>query len=64
MLGRIVLACVVGAVAFLACLLVGSILVAVSLPVLATVGAFLREWAVVIGVLAGLAWFFSGRTIP
>lgn len=62
MIGRIVLAVVVGAAVGLLCLLLGMLLGAVGIPFVATVGSFLSTWAWVIGILAGLWWFFSGRT--
>jgi hypothetical protein len=62
MLTRIVLACVAGAIAFLICILVGGLLGSVGIPFVVVVGAFLVQWAAVIGLLVALGYFFSGRT--
>lgn len=64
MLSRIVLAVVVAVIVTLACVLVGGILITLDVSVAVAVGAFLKDYSGVLGVLAGLAWFFSGRTIP
>jgi hypothetical protein len=64
MLSRLVMACVAGAVAFLICLLVGALLVAIGIPLLATVGAFLTQWATAIAILVALAYFFGGGALP
>lgn len=61
MLSRIVLAVVVAVVVTLACILVGGLLAALTVPVATTVGNFLKTYATVIGILAGLWHFFSGR---
>jgi hypothetical protein len=60
MIARIVLACVVGAVTFLVCILVGGLLGSIGIPFIAVVGAFLVQWAPVIGLLAALWYFFAG----
>lgn len=60
MLARLVLAVVVAVVVGLVCLLVGSILVTLRVPIAVTVGEYLDAWGWVIGVLAGLWYFFSG----
>lgn len=62
MLRNIVLAVVVAVAVTLACILLGSILVALGVSVAVAVGGFLKEWAGVIGVLAGLWYFFAGGT--
>ena len=62
MIARIVLAMVVGAAVGLLCLLLGSVLSSVDIPFVATVGSFLATWAWVIGLLAGVWFFFTGRT--
>lgn len=63
-ISRIVLAVVVAIAVGLACILIGTILAALGVPIAETVGGFLRSWGWVIGVLAGLWWYFSGRTSP
>lgn len=60
MIGRVVVAVVVGAVVGLACILLGMILASLNIPPVEAVGRFLTEWAWVIGVLAGLYQFFAG----
>lgn len=60
MLARIGMSVVVAVAVTLACLLLGAILVALQVAIAVTVGAFMTQYAAVIGVLAGLAWFFSG----
>ena len=60
MLRRVILAVVVGAVAFLICILVGMLLTATGIPIAATVGAFLTQWAAAIAILAAVWHFFSG----
>lgn len=62
MLSRIVLAVVVGVVVTLACVLIGSILDALSVQIAVTIGDFLRRYSGVFGVLAALWFFFTGRT--
>lgn len=60
MLSRLVLAVVVAVVVTLACILLGAILTALTVSVAVTVGDFLKTYAAVIGILAGLWYFFSG----
>lgn len=60
MLARLVLAVVVAVVTGLVCILVGGILVTLKVPIAVTIGDFLSAWGWVIGVLAGLWYFFSG----
>lgn len=64
MVSRIVLAIVVGVVVALGILLLGLVLVAMgaSVPVLVTIGGFAEKFCWVFGLLAGLWFFFSGRT--
>lgn len=64
MLSRIVLSVVVAVVVTLACLLVGGILETLGVAVATTIGAFLRGYSSVIGVLAGLWYMFAGYTWP
>lgn len=60
MLRRVVLAVVVGVVVFLGCILLGMLLTALEVSFAVTIGAFLTQWAGVIGLLAALWHFFSG----
>lgn len=60
MIGRLVVAVVIGVAIFLICLLLGMVFVSLDVPVLKTIGKFLEEWAAVIGVLAAVLAFFTG----
>lgn len=62
MITRLVLAVVVAVVVGLACVLLGSVLGSLNVPIAETVGHFLRGYAWLIGALAGLWYFFTGRT--
>lgn len=65
MLSKVIVAAIVGAVAFLVCMLVGMLLAATGIPILATVGAFLTQWAAAIAILTALYHFFAGGiTLP
>jgi hypothetical protein len=64
MIGRIALACVFGAGAFLTCLLVGALMNAVGIPLLSVVGTFLIQWATAIAILVALWHFFAGGPNP
>lgn len=61
MLSRIVLAVVVGVVVTLACVLVGGILISLGLALPVAIGAFLKSFAMVIGILAALWYYFAGH---
>lgn len=60
MLNRLVLAVVVAVVVGLVCILLGSVLVTLKVPIALTIGGFLAAWGWVLGVLAGLWYFFGG----
>jgi len=62
MISRLVLAAVAGAIAFLVCILVGMLLAATGIPIAATIGAFLTQWAAAIAILVAVAHFFGGVT--
>lgn len=63
MIGRIVLAVVVAVVVGLVLVgLLGPILASLGVPIAVTVGAFFVRWGWVLGILAGLWFFFSGTT--
>lgn len=64
MLARIILAVVVAVVVTLACVLLGSILTALTVQVAITIGDFLKSYSSVIGILAGLWWFFAAPNRP
>ncbi len=64
MLNRIVLSVLVAVVVTLACILVGGILITLTVAVAVTVGQFLKDYGAVIGVIAGLWYYFSGANWP
>ena len=61
MISRLVIAVIVGVVVTLACILLGLVLGALHIDIASTVGGFLQTYAAVIGVLAALVQFFTGR---
>lgn len=63
MIARVVLSVVVAIVVTLLCILLGAILVTLKVPIAITVGHFIETWAYVIGILAGLWYFFAGGSI-
>lgn len=60
MLTKIIVAILVGAIVWLASTLLGTVLVATTIPVLTTLGGFLVSFAIAIGALAGLWYYFKG----
>jgi hypothetical protein len=62
MLQRLILAVVVAVVVTLGCVLIGGILASLGVAIAVTIGGWLTQYATVFGILAGIAWFFSGRT--
>lgn len=60
MIGRLVRAVVVAALVGLGCLLLGIVLTALRIPPATAIGAFLERFDWVLGVLAGLWYFFGG----
>jgi len=61
MIARIVIAVVIAVVVGLLCVgLLGPILVSLAVPIAVTVGHFFTKWGWVLGVLAGLWYFFVG----
>ena len=64
MISRLVLAVIVAVVVTLACILLGGILIDLKIDIAQTIGAFLRDYGSVLGILAGLWYFFSGQTWP
>jgi hypothetical protein len=63
MISRLGLAVVWAVAVTLGCLLLGIILVSLKVEVAVTVGDFLKAYAAVIGVLAGLYQFFVGNRV-
>lgn len=62
MLKRIILAVIVAIAVTLGCYLLGAILAALKVDIAVTVGDFLKTYGSVIGILAGLWFFFTGST--
>ena len=61
---RLVLAVIVAVVVGLVCMLLGAVLSTLRVPIAVTIGDFLAAWGWVIGVLAGLWYFFTGGGLP
>lgn len=59
MIKKIVLAVVVAVVVTLGCVLLGQILQKLTVDIAVTVGKFIDSYSAVIGVLAGLWYYFS-----
>jgi hypothetical protein len=62
MLAKLILAVVVAVVVTLGCLLLGAILVTLKVDIAVTIGEWLKQYGAVLGVLAGLWYFFTGGT--
>lgn len=63
MLSRIILAVVAAVIAYLLCIVVGGILVALNVSIAVVIGGFFKEFAGVISVLVFLWYAFVG-TLP
>jgi hypothetical protein len=61
MIRKLVLALVVAVVVTLGCILLGSILISLKVEIATTIGDFLKNYGAVLGVLAGLWYFFAGK---
>ena len=58
---KIILAVVIAVVVGIVLVgLLGPILITVKVPIAVTIGDFLEAWGFVIGVLAGLWYYFAG----
>ena len=60
MIARLALSVVVAVVVGLICQLFGPILISMGVPFAVAVGAFLVQWGWVLGICAGIWYFFSG----
>ncbi len=60
MVRKIVLGVVVAVIVTLLCVLLGGILAALDVSVAVVVGTWLKQYSTVLGILAGLAYAFSG----
>ena len=60
MITRVVIAVIVAIVVGLICILLGSVLITLQVPIAVTIGGFLVQWGWVLGVLAGLLYFLRG----
>ncbi len=63
LIGRIVLAVVIAVIVTLLCFLLGAILATLKVDIAVTVGDFLKTWGAVLGILAGLWYFFTGGNV-
>jgi hypothetical protein len=61
-LRKLILAVVVAVVVTLACYLLGSILTVLSVSIAVTIGDWLQKYGSVLGILAGLWYFFNGSS--
>jgi len=61
MLSKLILAVVVAIVVTLACYLLGAILIALKVEIAVTIGTFLKSYGGVLGILAGLWYFFTNN---
>jgi hypothetical protein len=65
MIARLVMSLVVAVIVSLVLVyLLGPILVGLVIPIAVVVGEFLVRFGFILGILAGLAYFFSGQTWP
>ncbi len=62
-LRTVILAACVAAIAWLACIFIGGLLATTGVPILAFVGAFLVQWAVVISIIVFVYQLFAGPLI-
>lgn len=62
MIARLIYAIAIGIGTALVVLLVGIVLGALNVPVVESIGSFLRQYAWLIGAVAGLLAFVTGRT--
>lgn len=60
-MNKIAIAVIVGIAVWLVALLLGTLLLAVDAQPVTAVGAFLKTYAALIGLLAGLLNYFTGR---
>lgn len=60
MLRKLILAVVVAVVVTLVCYLVGAVLDQLKVQIAITVGDFLKSYGGVIGILAGIWYYFAG----
>lgn len=63
MVSRLILAAAVAIVVYLVCIFFGGLFLSLNVPIAAFVGSFLKTYAVVLGVLAGVVSFATGRTL-
>lgn len=63
MIGRVVLAIVIAVFVGVILLLLGDVLDTLKAPLATAVGGWLKDWGWVLGVLAGLWFFFSGGSV-
>jgi len=64
MITRVIQAILIAVVVGLLLILLGTILVTLKVPIAVTIGGFLEQWGWVIGVVAGLWFYFGGGAFP
>lgn len=64
MLSRLILSVVVAVVVTLACFLLGAILITLKVDIAVTIGNWLKTYGSVLGILAGLWYFFTNQNWP
>lgn len=62
MLRKLILAVVIAVIVTLACYLLGGILDSLKIQIAITIGDFLKNYGAVLGILAGLWYFFTNGT--
>ena len=60
---RLVLAVIIAVIVTLLCILLGGILTTLKVDIAVTIGDFLKNYGAVLGVLAGLWYFFTNGGI-
>ena len=63
MLKKLILAVCVAVVVTLGCYLLGAILITLKVAIAITIGDWLKSYGSVLGVLAGLWYFFDGGSL-
>jgi hypothetical protein len=59
-IGRIVLAIAIGVLVWILCVIVGDAVAHTDIPIVKTIGADIRDFAVILGVVAAVLAYFSG----
>ena len=62
-LSKLILAAIAGAVAWLVCVFIGGLLAVTGVPILAYVGDFMKQYAIVISIIVFVWYLFAGGGI-